>query len=167
MELFIEMRDGVPYGHPILEENFREVYPDIDTQNLPSNFAKFVRTAPPSNVGMFEVEEATYQVVGDVVTDVWTIRPLEGEQYATRVGMLRQSLEDYIENQKIFAQGKIAEATDPAIKIAWEDYLAIMTAMVITDPVVQQHQMPMQPRVTENGLIYTVTSSGSAPNVIG
>lgn len=166
MELFIEMREGLPYGHPILEENFREVYPDVDTQNLPSNFAKFVRTAPPSSVGMFEVEESTYQVVGDVVTDVWTIRPLEGEQYAMRVDMLRRSLEDDVENQKTIAQEKIAEATDPAIKAAWEDYLAIMTAIVITDPVVQQYQMPMQPRVTENGLVYTTSSSGSAPNVI-
>lgn len=166
MELFIEMRDGVPYGHPILEENFREVYPNIDTQNLPLNFARFVRTAPPSRVGMFEVEESTYQVIGDVVTDVWTIRPLEGEQYAMRVDMLRRSLEDDVENQKTIAQEKIAEATDPAVKAAWEDYLAIMTAMVITDPVLQQYQMPMQPRVTENGLVYTTSSSGSAPNVI-
>jgi hypothetical protein len=166
MELFIEMRNGAPYGHPILDSNFREVYPDIDTQNLPSNFARFVRTAPPSNVGMFEVEESTYQIVGDVVTDVWAIRPLEGEQYAMRVDMLRQSLEGDVENQKLIAQEKIAEATDPAVKAAWEDYLAIMTAMVITDPVVQQYQMPMQPRVTEDGLVYTTSSSGSAPNVI-
>jgi len=166
MDFFIEMRDGAPYGHPILDSNFREVYPDIDTQNLPSNFARFVRTAPPSNVGMFEVEESTYQIIDGVVTDVWTIRPLEGEQYAMRVDMLRRSLEDYIENQKAIAQGKIVEATDPAVKAAWEDYLAIVSAMVITDPVVQQHQMPMMPRVTEDGLVYTTSSPGSAPNVI-
>jgi hypothetical protein len=166
MNLFIELRDGEPYGHPILEDNFREVFPDIDTQNLPSNFARFVRTSPPSNIGLLEVEESTYQFVGDVVTDVWTVRPLEGEQYAARMEQLRIGLEGDIEGEKFLAQSKIDEATDPAVKAAWQEHLAVISAIVITDPVAQR-SLPLPPRVTENGVIYTNAASGSAPNVIG
>jgi hypothetical protein len=132
MNLFIELRDGVPYGHPVVEDNFKEVYPDIDTQNLPSNFAKFIRTPPPSNVGMFNVEESTYQIVDGVVTDVWTIRPLEGEQYETRLSMFRASITQFVEDEKIITQGKIAGITDPAIKAAWENYLTQLNSWVLT-----------------------------------
>lgn len=132
MNLFIELRDGAPYGHPIMEDNFKEVYPDIDTQNLPSNFAKFVRVPPPSNVGIFEVEESTYQIVDGVVTDVWTIRPLEGEQYVTRLNMFRESIARLVEEEKRIAQEKIDGATDPAVKAAWVDYLAQLNSWVLT-----------------------------------
>jgi hypothetical protein len=165
MELFIELRDGVPFNHPIAEDNFREVYPHIDTQNLPSNFAKFVRTSPPSKLGMFEVEESTYQMIDGIVTDVWTVRQLEGEQYAMRLAMLKTSLESTIEADKATARQKIAEATDPDVKAIWEDFLAVITALVITDPIAQM-RLPSLPRETENGLVYSNTSSGSAPNVV-
>ena len=30
MRLFIQIRDGQPFEHPIIEDNFREAFPDID-----------------------------------------------------------------------------------------------------------------------------------------
>jgi hypothetical protein len=49
MELFIRIKNGVPVGHPILAENLRQCFPEIDTSNLPPEFARFERV-PPINV---------------------------------------------------------------------------------------------------------------------
>lgn len=71
LKLYIQIRDGQPFEHPILHDNFVAAFPHLDTENLPRDrFAPFVRVAPP------ELEEGdvyvgvTYQWVGDVVKDV-------------------------------------------------------------------------------------------------
>jgi hypothetical protein len=80
MELFIQVRDGVPYEHPILGDNFRQAFPDVDTSNLPAGFAAFVRVPPP-DIGEFEVYEGvTYEFVGGVVMDVHHVRPMTPEE---------------------------------------------------------------------------------------
>ena len=43
MELFIKLEDGQPVGHPIMGNNFRRVFPQIDPSNPAPDFAKFVR----------------------------------------------------------------------------------------------------------------------------
>ena len=45
MELFIRLVNGEPFEHPIMGDNFREAFPHIDTDNLPSEFARFLRVA--------------------------------------------------------------------------------------------------------------------------
>ena len=53
--LFIQLRDGQPFEHPIFYENFRQAFPAIDPENLPTDrFAKFIRVAPPE-LGIYEV----------------------------------------------------------------------------------------------------------------
>ncbi len=48
MELFIQIdENGQTKDHPIIGSNFREAFPHIDTNNLPSNFARFERVRPP------------------------------------------------------------------------------------------------------------------------
>ena len=41
MELFIRIKDGEPFEHPIFGDNFRAAFPDIDSDNLPPDFVRF------------------------------------------------------------------------------------------------------------------------------
>ena len=80
MELFIQIRNGQPFEHPIFGDNFRQAFPNIDTNDLPESFARFVRVAPPA-VGVYEVYEGvTYEWQGGLVTDVHHVRPMTQEE---------------------------------------------------------------------------------------
>lgn len=80
MELFIQIQNGQPFEHPIFGDNFRKAFPGIDTTNLPSTFACFVRVAPPA-VGAYEVYEGmTYEWQDEVVTDVHHVRSMTAEE---------------------------------------------------------------------------------------
>ena len=79
MELYIRLVDGQPVDHPILGDNFRQAFPDVDTSNLPAEFAEFERVQP--NPSKYEViAGSTYQFVGSVVKDVWEYRPMTDEE---------------------------------------------------------------------------------------
>ena len=43
MRLFIQIRDGAPFEHPIQEDNFKFAFPQIDMNNLPEEFMDFER----------------------------------------------------------------------------------------------------------------------------
>jgi len=75
MKLFIKIKDGQPFEHPIIESNFRQAFPNIDVDNLPPEFARFVRVQKPEpDEGKHIVRvECRYEWVGDEVTDVWYI----------------------------------------------------------------------------------------------
>ena len=80
MELYIRLKDGQPFEHPILGDNFRQAFPNIDTNNLPESFARFVRVAPPA-VGVYEVYEGvTYEWQEGLVTDVHQVRVMTAEE---------------------------------------------------------------------------------------
>ena len=82
MELYIKIKDGKPFEHPILGNNFRQAFPHIDTNNLPPEFARFVRVAAPV-LGPFEVYvECVYELVDGVYTDVHKVRPMTDEEKA-------------------------------------------------------------------------------------
>lgn len=74
LELYIRIdENGDPFEHPIFGDNFREAFPDVDVNNLPPQFAKFVRVLRPVP-GVYEVLEPggpTYQWIDGVVMDVW------------------------------------------------------------------------------------------------
>lgn len=82
MRLFIRLKNGQPFEHPIMEDNFRVAFPDIDPDNLPAHFAGFVRVPTPV-VGKHEVYEGvTYALVEGVVTDVHHVRPMTEQEIA-------------------------------------------------------------------------------------
>jgi|TARA_R110000824_G_scaffold376433_1_gene567562 hypothetical protein len=64
MELYIRIQDGAPFEHPILGDNFRQAFPDIDTNNLPPEFASFTRVDPPI-LGVYELYDTEYQLQED------------------------------------------------------------------------------------------------------
>ena len=92
MELYIRIKDGLPFEHPILGDNFRQAFPNIDTENLPPEFAKFIRVAPPT-IGVFEVYvDTVYELVDGVYTDVHNVRPMTAEEKVARIEQARASL---------------------------------------------------------------------------
>jgi hypothetical protein len=67
----------------------REAFPDVDTNNLPAEFAQFVRVAAPV-VGVYEnYTGVTYELVDGVYTDIhhvvaMTAQEIAAKQQATR-----------------------------------------------------------------------------------
>jgi hypothetical protein len=85
MDLYIQIRDGQPYEHPIMGDNFRQAFPAIDTGNLPPEFANFERIPAPK-IGPFEVLEGpVYEWDNGIVKDVWTISPMTDEAKAAKI----------------------------------------------------------------------------------
>lgn len=84
MELYIRIKDGQPFEHPIFGDNFREAFPHIDTNNLPESFARFVRVEPPV-VGVYEVyESVSYEWRDGLVTDVHHVRQMTAKEVTAK-----------------------------------------------------------------------------------
>lgn len=84
MELFIRIKDGQPFEHPIMEDNFRKAFSSVNTNNLPAEFARFVRVAPPA-LGPYEKNQTvSYQLVGGVYTDVFSVEQMSAEEIAAK-----------------------------------------------------------------------------------
>lgn len=86
MELYIQIRNGQPFEHPILGDNFRQAFPNIDVNNLPLEFARFERVELPA-LGVYQAmvqDEPTYELIGSVYKDVWHIRELTVEEIAAK-----------------------------------------------------------------------------------
>jgi len=80
MELFIRVKNGQPFEHPIFGDNFRQAFPHIDTDNLPPEFARFTRIEMPV-LGPHEIYEGvTYERDGDGFIDVHHVRPMTEEE---------------------------------------------------------------------------------------
>ncbi len=80
MELFIRIKDGQPFEHPILGDNFRAAFPQINPENLPPEFAPFDRTTPP-DVGAYEVYQGvTYEWDDGRVKDVHHVHQMTAQE---------------------------------------------------------------------------------------
>lgn len=89
MRLFIRLKNGQPFEHPIFEHNFVEAFPDIDLNALPENFAEFIRV-PVKELDTFEVHvETKYEWSGSFVTDVHYYRPMTEEEKAVKIEELK------------------------------------------------------------------------------
>jgi len=85
MELFIRIIDGKPFEHPIISENFCQAFPDVDTSNLPPEFARFERIEKPM-IGVYEFYEGvTYELFDGVWKDVHHLRPMTAEEKAEQI----------------------------------------------------------------------------------
>ena len=83
METFIRLENGQPVDHPIMGDNFRRAFPQIDPNNPSPSFAKFVRI-DRKDVGQYKVviSGPTYAWVGDTVQDIWETRDMTAEERA-------------------------------------------------------------------------------------
>lgn len=95
MELFIQIKDGQPFEHPILGDNFRQAFPDIDTNNLPSNFSRFERIPQPK-LGVYDVYEGvTYEFFDGIVKDVHHVRQMTSEEKLAKQEQVKQDWDNH------------------------------------------------------------------------
>jgi hypothetical protein len=135
LELYIQIRDGQPHEHPIFADNFRDAFPDVDTENLPDTFAKFIRVDAPVPDTYEVYEGVSYQWVDGVVKDVHSVRAMTDEERATKDAELAE-----LATQNANAMHPIrmercqttADETEDAVqKQLWLDCLAAHQAWVL------------------------------------
>ena len=84
MELFIRLKNGQPFEHPIFGDNFRLAFPSIDTANLPDTFAYFERVQRPT-LDTYQINEGvSYQWIDGKVKDVWSTRDMTTEEISAK-----------------------------------------------------------------------------------
>lgn len=85
MRLFIRLKNGQPFEHPLFEDNLRMAFPDVDPDNPGPNFAPFIRVLAPA-IGPYDNPPVvSYQWVGDTVQDVWHIEPMSAEDKQKKI----------------------------------------------------------------------------------
>jgi hypothetical protein len=164
MELYIRIKDGQPFEHPILGDNFRKAFPDVDTNNLPLEFAKFTRVSCPEDAGVYQIYDGSYAWSGDLVQDVWILREMTSEEREEKTQLLLTNARNTVDILKTKAQ-KIMEITDEIATQAVLNFCTTLDAWLATDPI--NTPVPTPPRIKPDGTLMNVTVSGSEPNVIG
>jgi len=128
LELYIQIRNGQPFEHPIFADNFRAAFPGVDTENLPDTFAKFIRVDQPA-IDTYEVYEGvTYQWFDGIVKDVHSVRPMTDEERAERATQNANALHQIRMDR---CQTTADETEDAAQKLLWLDCLAAHQAWVL------------------------------------
>lgn len=81
MKLYIQIENGQTVNHPAFEDNLIAAFGGV-----PDHWKPFVRVERPT-LGVYEVlesQEAAYEFVDGVWTDVWTVRPMTAEEKAEK-----------------------------------------------------------------------------------
>ena len=111
MKLYIEIKDGEIFGHPMLESNFKTCFPNIDTENLPSNFAKFERLQP-NEIGVYQIYEGvSYEWDNGIVKDVHKIREMTSEEKIEKQNIVKDFWAYQIGRGKAYPSWIFDEAT--------------------------------------------------------
>ena len=106
-KLYIQIKDGKPYQHPIAEENLIQAWPGLDLKNLPVWLAPFERVhfsqRPP--IGPYDkyIKEIYYEKADGVITE--------------RFEMVSMTSEEKIAKQD--AEKAAWEAQDPPGPASW------------------------------------------------
>jgi hypothetical protein len=165
MKLFIQVRNGQPFEHPIMADNFYQAFPHLDENNLPPEFAKFEKPELPT-IDIFEVVDGSSYVMqpNGVVKEVWAVRPMTDAEKAIRIQDAASQIDNTIAFYKNFAAIEVAKATGDAIT-SWQEYISMLNEFTYTDPFAAS--VPPLPRYASNGEYLTNNMPGSAPNVTG
>ena len=136
LELYIQIRNGEPYEHPIFADNFKMAFPDVNVNDLPADqFAKFIRVDAPVPETYEVYEGVTYQWVNGVVKDVHSVRPMTDEERAAKnveIAELATQAANTLHQMRIERCQKTADETEDATqKQLWLDCLAAHQAWVL------------------------------------
>ena len=164
MNLYIRIKDGVPFEHPILEDNFKEAFPNIDVNNLPPEFAKFIRIQPSIKPEFYSVLVNTYQFVDNIVQDVWSTRSMTEQEKTNKNTSVSIGINKNLQSLKIIAEDTIKNADTDQMKTIWTEYLNHLNSYVLTN--FEKPDLPMPPRKGSDGIWVSTLSKGTAPNVI-
>lgn len=102
MQLIIQIKNGNPYNHPILVENFVQAFPEINLNNLPSDYAWFERTQHPIMGPYTKKIYSKYELVGDIVKEVWYKEEMTEEEKQAKQAQVKQEWAQYGYSSWIF-----------------------------------------------------------------
>lgn len=98
MSLYIRIKDGQPFEHPLTVENMSLAFPHVDLANLPSDFMLFERVEK-RDTQLYEVYLGhEYKIYENVVKDEHIFRPMtlqEKDDYIQTITQEWQSFEFY------------------------------------------------------------------------
>lgn len=153
LELYIQIRDGQPYEHPIFADNFRAAFPEVDTNNLPPDrFAKFIRYSRPVLSPLQVHEGTTYVWDGDVVRDVHHVRDLEGEEREAKLEVLRREAINTHIMRLTFINNKLKEELTDHERALWQNCLAAHDLWTLKSPYPLSPPFPRMPIKNEDGI---------------
>lgn len=88
--LYIKIKDGQPFEHPIVEDNLIAAFPEVDINNLPASFAPFEKTEIPS-VGVYETYKGSvYQWEGNIVKEVHLVETMSEEEKTAKQNEVKE-----------------------------------------------------------------------------
>lgn len=89
MNLYIKIKDGQPFEHPILEENLLQAYPGIDLNNLPNDISRFEKTDMPT-IGPYDHSPSVeYVMENGIVKERWTVIPYTEEEKQKKMDLIK------------------------------------------------------------------------------
>jgi len=120
LELYIQIVDGHPQDHPILADNFKVAFPDVNVNDLPADrFAKFIRVAPPV-LRTFEVYEGvSYLWVDNVVKDVHRVRDMTEEEREAKIVEIDEMVARVMPERFDFIDTMLEQETSESAQEAW------------------------------------------------
>ena len=133
MQLYIQIKDGVAFEHPIMEDNFLQAFPDVDVSNLPPELAKFTRFECNVVCEKFEVPDVRYIQNGDTWEDGWYCREMTETEKNDTTENERQTVSIRIDNIKEYAKSELVNVPEE-YKSLWQEWITAIEAYVITDP---------------------------------
>lgn len=161
MELYIKLLNGKPVDHPITKENMISAYPQIDLNNLPQDWAKFVRVPRPK-LGPYEFTECYYEWVGDVVKDVWYTHQMGEEEKRQKQERVKKSwIEDGGHSNWIFDEEKCVHVPPKPMPQDGKVYIWVQQAnqWVAIEPLKEQVAPHNRPPYPTDGKLYDYNES--------
>jgi len=90
-DLYIQVQDGQPVNHPVLQQNLMDVFGEI-----PAHFEEFSRIPMPNPniLGVFQkfqetYETPTYQKIDGVWQDIWTVVDMTEEEKTAKIASVQ------------------------------------------------------------------------------
>jgi hypothetical protein len=87
---FIRVVEGKPFEHPIAEWNLRQFYPDLDVDNPPQGFEKFIRVPLPIYDQSKTHDSTHYEKIDNIWRDVHIIRDLTPSEKAEKIRISKE-----------------------------------------------------------------------------
>lgn len=126
MELYIRIVDSQPFEHPILGDNFKQAFPEIDVNNLPSNFAKFERIECVIQPSVYQVVKNQYAPNDIGWKDSWLIREMTSEEITNKQNTVKAEWANHLFKSWVFNEtncsfeAPIARPTDEK-RYSWNE----------------------------------------------
>ena len=144
MKLYIKVENGSCTGHPVLEDNLFQAFPE----GIPSDYKLFERKPFPVKVGDYEKAVCKYIKQNDVWSDEWTIVPLTDEEKNIKIQTLIENIKESVEFFKAQAKQMILMCTIDSdlngVNI-WERYLNMLNNWVFESAVPLTPPLPTKP----------------------